>query len=29
MNELPTFVKKSRETELPVFLEGFKPSKKK
>ena len=29
MNELPKSVKKSRETEIPPFLEGFKPSKRK
>jgi hypothetical protein len=29
MNELPKFVKKSREMELPMFLEGFKPSKRR
>ena len=29
MNELPNFVKMSSATEIPGFLEGFKPSKKK
>lgn len=29
MNELPTFVEKGSATEIPSFLEGFKPTKRK
>lgn len=29
LNELPKFVKKSSATEIPRFLEGFRPNKRK
>ncbi len=29
LNELPKFVEEGRATEIPSFLEGFKPNKRK
>ncbi len=29
LNELPKFVEKGNATEIPAFLEGFKPNKRK
>jgi hypothetical protein len=29
LNELPTFVRKSKSSEIPELLEGFKPSRRR